>query len=276
MKSAPQTPDSDAGSVRRVALLLEYDGAHYAGSQLQDNAPTVQSVLEDAVERATEERVRVAFAGRTDAGVHARGQVASFVTRSRLDAATLRNAFNAWLPADVVVRDVADVAPDFDPRRQALRRHYRYVIDNRPARPALERERAWHVATPLDTESMARAVRRLIGSHDFAAFAAPVERPGAGTVREIVRFDVSRRGGSIYCDIAGNAFLRHQVRRMVGALVEVGRGARRIDEYEALLDGPPAGAGPQAPAHGLYLMGIEYDPDPFAAGQGLDSERGLC
>jgi tRNA pseudouridine38-40 synthase len=259
---------------RRIALLLEYDGSRFAGSQLQANAVTVQSVLEEAIEKATEQRTRVAFAGRTDAGTHARGQVASFVTDSRLDADILVRALNAWLPADVVVRDAADVAPDFDPRRDAISRHYRYVIDNSATRPALDRERAWHVATPLDEQAMSRAARELLGSHDFAAFASPVEEEGVSTVRDLKRFDVTRRGSQLHCDVVANAFLRHQVRRMVGALAEVGKGKLSVDDYVALLSAPPASVGPTAPAHALYLMRVEYDPPVFTVG--LDSAARVC
>src|SRR3954471_17165263 len=131
---------------KRFALLLEYDGTRYAGSQFQATAPTVQAVLEEALQRATGEASRVAFAGRTDAGVHALGQVASFVSATRLDPETLTRALNAHLPADVTVRCTVYVRDDFDPRRQAVRRFYRYMIENTPARPALQRERAWHVA----------------------------------------------------------------------------------------------------------------------------------
>jgi len=243
---------------RRVALLLEYDGTRFAGSQLQSNAVTVQGVLEDAVVKATEETSRIAFAGRTDAGVHARGQVAAFTTGSRLDRETLRRALNAWLPEDVAVREAVDVAADFDPRRDALRRHYRYVIDNAVVRPALERSRAWHVVGELDVEAMAAAAKRMVGKHDFAAFASRLEDAGASTVRELQSFEVSRDGSSILLDVTANAFLPHQVRRMVGALVEVGRGKLSVEGYAALLQGPPSSAGPAAPSHGLYLMRVSY------------------
>ena len=260
------------GTDRRVALLLEYDGARFAGSQLQSNSTTVQSVLEDAIVKATEEASRVAFAGRTDAGVHARGQVAAFSTGCRLDCETLQRALNAWLPEDVVVRAAAEVAGGFDPRRDARRRRYRYVIDNGPVRPALERGRAWHVAGALDVESMADAARRVAGRRDFAAFASRLEGETASTVRELYCFDVRRDGTTIELDLEANAFLPHQVRRMTGALLEVGRGKMSVEAYEALLDGPATGAGPAASAHGLYLMSVEYEPPLFP----LDSRGAVC
>jgi len=257
---------------RRVALLLEYDGGRFAGSQLQSNAVTVQGVLEDAIAKTTEESTRVAFAGRTDAGVHARGQVAAFSTASRLDCETLRRALNAWLPEDVAVRQVTEVDPGYDPRRDARHRWYRYLIDNNNVRPALERGRAWHVSGALDIEAMSDAAQRLLGTHDFAAFASRLEDATASTVRELYRFEVSRRGFTIALDVEANAFLPHQVRRMTGALVEVGRGKLTPHEYEALLKGAPASAGPAAPALGLYLMRVEYESRLFA----LDSEVGVC
>jgi tRNA pseudouridine38-40 synthase len=257
---------------RRVALLLEYDGARFAGSQLQSNAITVQGVLEDAIVKATEESSRAAFAGRTDAGVHAQGQVAAFSTGSRLDCETLRRALNAWLPDDVAVKAAADVGPDFDPRRDARRRRYRYVVDNGEARSALERGRAWHVAGHLDVEAMATAAAQLVGRHDFAAFASRLEDASASTVRELYSFEVARDGKSILVEVEANAFLPHQVRRMTGALVEVGRGKVTPKAYAALLQGPPASVGPAAPPHGLYLMAVEYETPLFR----LDSRNTVC
>ncbi len=245
-------------SPRRFALLLEYDGGRFAGSQLQSNALTVQSVLEDAIEKATGEASRVAFAGRTDAGVHAYGQMASFVTTSRHTPEVMLRALNAWLPADVVVRAATETDLDFDPRRQAVRRHYRYLIDNQATRPAIQRHRAWHVAEALDVPAMAKAARGLIGRHDFAAFASRLESSEASTVRELMCFEVRREGNSVICDVTGNAFLPQQVRRMVGPLVEVGRGKRSVEDYAALLTGAPASVGPAAPAHGLYLIRVGY------------------
>ena len=252
---------------RRVALLVEYDGTRFAGSQLQVNAITVQAVLEEAVLKTTQQASRVAFAGRTDAGVHARGQVAAFHTSSKLGSDTLRKALNAWLPEDVAVAGVADVTADFDPRRDARRRWYRYVIDNSDVRPALERGRSWHVAGELDTRAMTQAAARLIGKHDFAAFASRMEDAAASTIRELHRFDVVKDGTSIFLEVEANAFLPHQVRRMTGALVEVGRGKLTEEGFAGLLEQAPANAGPSAPACGLYLMRVEYESPIF----GLDS-----
>jgi tRNA pseudouridine38-40 synthase len=259
-----ETPNAAAAERgRRVALLLEYDGTRFAGSQLQSNAVTIQGVLEDAVAKATEETSRIAFAGRTDTGVHARGQVAAFGTGSRLDCETLRRALNAWLPEDVVVREVVDVSSNFDPRRDARRRHYRYAIDNATVRSALRRQGEWHVPGRLDVDTMAEAAGRIVGRHDFAAFASRLEDPGASTVRELHSFEVKRDGTSMFLDVMANAFLPHQVRRMAGALVEVGRGKLDADGFAALLGGEPASAGPAAPPHGLYLIRVTYDTRLF-------------
>jgi tRNA pseudouridine38-40 synthase len=253
---------------RRIAVLLEYDGTGFAGSQLQTNARTVQGVLEAAVQKTTGEVTRVAFAGRTDAGVHAEGQVASFLTESMMDCETMQRALNAWLPEDVAVRAVADVDASFDPRRTAIRRRYRYEIDNRPVRPALGRQRAWHVSPRLDEAAMAGGAGAVVGHRDFAAFASRLEEEGASTVRDLQRFDVTRHGDAITCTLEANAFLPHQVRRMVGALVELGKGRLTMADYVALLDAAPGNAGPAAPPHGLYLECVEYGDDPFGGALG--------
>jgi tRNA pseudouridine38-40 synthase len=191
--------------------------------------------------------------------VHALGQVASFVSATQLDPETMTRALNAHLPADVVVRCCVHVAADFDPRRHAVRRTYRYVIENTPVRPALQRERAWHVGTPLDIDAMQEAAHGVLGVHDFRAFASPLEDPAASTVRQLTAFDVRRDGTMVTFEVVANAFLPHQVRRMVGALTEVGRGKLAPSQYVGLLEGPTAAsAGPTAPPHGLYLVRVEY------------------
>lgn len=261
-------------SGRRIVLLLEYDGGRYAGSQLQKNALTVQAVLEQAIERATSAQSRAAFAGRTDAGTHARGQVASFVTASRLDAKTMARALNAWLPRDVAVRAAAEAHLDFDVRRHAQRRHYRYVVRTGPVRPALDRDHCWYVFGNLDATAMAEAASRLVGVHDFAAFAGPMEKVDASTVRELYCLNVRQQGDDVIIDAEASSFLPHQVRRMAGSLVEVGKGKLSTDAFAAQLQGPPASAGPVAPAHGLCLMRVDYESPPF--GEGLASSPAVC
>jgi tRNA pseudouridine38-40 synthase len=251
------------GGSRRVALLLEYEGTRYAGSQLQSNAPTVQGELEAAFTKTTGEKTRAAFAGRTDAGVHALGQVAALDTKSSLSAEKLRDALNAWLPRDIAVIAAADVHSAFDPRRRAVRRTYRYLIENRRARPAVGRDFCWHVGRPLDVEAMQSAAPGLLGEHDFAAFAGALEEPEASTVRRVEAFDVRRAGSRVVIEVTANAFLPHQVRRMAGALLEVGLGKIAPAAYVALLGGAPSSAGPAAPARGLFLVRVEYEMDPF-------------
>jgi len=242
---------------RRIALLLEYDGTAYRGSQYQENAPSIQATLEAAINNLTGETRRCAFAGRTDAGVHALGQVAGFDTQSRLSIDELRRGMNHFLPLDIVVRQTRETALDFDPRRDATARLYRYRIENRRERPALERDRAWHVAKPLDTEAMRRATRRLEGEHDFAAFAGPYE---GSTRRTLRRCELIGCGERLRLEMESPGFLPHQVRRTVGPLVEVGLGRMSEEDLGVLLDAArPASAAPTAPAHGLYLVSVTYD-----------------
>ncbi len=246
---------------RRLALVLEYDGTRYCGSQYQKNAPSIQAELEAALTKLTGERLRVALAGRTDAGVHARGQVASFATCSQHEADVFVRGLNHWLPADIAVRRAVEVPAAFDPRRHACGRHYRYTVHNARERSPLWRQRAWHVGVDLDVEAMRRAAASLPGRRDFAAFAGPLPGREGSTIRTLQRCEVARRAPLITLDMEADAFLPHQVRRTVGALVEVGRGRRTPEEFEALLQAArPASAGPAAPAHGLCLMRVSY-PD---------------
>ena len=245
-------------SFRRIALVVEYDGTAYAGSQYQKNAPTIQGELEKALNKLTGERTRLALAGRTDAGVHAKGQVASFRTRAPYEAEVFVRALNAHLPPDIAVRSARQVPLSFQARRQARRRWYRYLIYNGRQRPALRRSYCWHVAQPLDVEAMQGASQHLVGEHDLAAFAAP--SAPARTVRTVYKAEVSRRRSWVMFDIEGNSFLTQQVRRTVGALVQVGLGKQTVEDFRCLLASAQRGAATlAAPPQGLCLMAVEYE-----------------
>lgn len=231
---------------------------------MQANAPTVQGALEQALGTLTGESVRVALAGRTDAGVHAKGQVAAFNTNSRLPLDTFGRGTNAILPLDVSVRAVAEVPPQFDPRRHALSRLYRYTLHLGHQRPGLLRDFAWHPRVTLNLAPMAEAAHRLVGAHDFASFAQPSEARRRQTERHVTRAELRRKGELALFDIEANAFLTQMVRRIVGALVEVGSEKRTQVQFVSLLDDPqPGAASVVAPAHGLCLMKVRYQNDLF-------------
>jgi tRNA pseudouridine38-40 synthase len=259
--------DAAAGerdAARRIALLLEYDGTAYRGSQYQGEGPTVQSELEAAINNLTGETVRAAFAGRTDAGVHALGQVAAFDTRSALTEREFARGLNHFLPEDISVRAARACEHTFDPRRDATGRVYRYAITLGRARSPLARNRAWQVARQLDIDAMRGAAAEVEGAHDFAAFAGPHD---GSTVRTMRRCEVGRVGVCVRVTMEARSFLPHQVRRTVGTLVEVGGGRMTADGVRRLLeDAVPASAGPTAPACGLYLVSVAYDGRAFKAG----------
>ena len=244
------------GGKRRLALVLEYDGSRYGGSQYQKNAPSIQGELEAALNKLTGEDLRTAFAGRTDAGVHACGQVASFVTASRLESEVFVRGLNHWLPDDIAVQRALEVPPDFDARRRARSREYRYLVLNSAAPSPLLRAFTWQVAERLDVEAMREAASHLVGRHDFAAFAGPV---AGSTVRSVRRCELKSLGRLLALHMEADAFLPHQVRRTVGALVQVGLGRQSAADLGALLREPRAGtAGPTAPPQGLCLMRVNY------------------
>ncbi|MBI2761461.1 MAG: tRNA pseudouridine(38-40) synthase TruA [Chloroflexi bacterium] len=247
---------------RRIALRLEYDGAAYGGSQLQPNARTIQGELEQAIRRLTGETVRAAFAGRTDAGVHATGQVAAFDTESEHGLPVLYRALNALLPEDIAVQALTETPPAFDPRRHALWRRYEYRIWNEPAPRPLKRRTHWHVPAGLDVEAMDGEARSLAGEHDVASFGGD-PGPGRSTRRVVLDAGVRRLGGAIIVEMCANAFLPHQVRRTAGALVEVGRGRLPQGTFRRWLEHPRTGlAGPAAPPHGLSLVWVQYGDPP--------------
>lgn len=247
-----------------LKLTVEYEGTRYCGWQVQPNGPTVQAALEAAAARMFGAPVRMAAAGRTDAGVHAVGQVVCFrAARDVEDLEALRRGLDALTPDDIVVRRAERVADDFDPRRSARRRTYIYRIRNRPAPSVLWRNFAWHVARPLDVGAMAAAAAQLVGEHDFTSFRAAgcdAEHP----VRRVYASAVEEGEELLTYTITATAFLRHQVRNIVGTLAEVGLGERSSDFAKLLAARDRTLAGPTAPAKGLCLLSVEYE-DPAGA-----------
>lgn len=215
----------------------------------------------------------MALAGRTDAGVHARGQVASFLTASHLDTATFVAALNHCLPEDISVQAAAVVPLAFDVRRHALSRCYRYSIHNGGQRPALARRFVWHVRAPLDVAAMQQAACCLLGEHDFAAFTQPSLAARRSTVRIVHQAQVSRRGRKVYIVMEASSFLPQQVRRTVGALVQVGSGKLSIEGFCDLVRSPrPGAAAFAAPPQGLCLLRVRYQADPFGCEDDWDED----
>src|SRR3954469_15152380 len=243
----------------RYKLLIEYDGAPFVGWQMQASGSSVQGVLEAALATFCGERGRGRGAGRTDAGVHALGQVAHVDLAKDWDPDTVRDALNAHLrPHPVAVLAAEQVADDFDARRSAVRRHYLYRIANRRPDLALERGRAWRVPRRLDAEAMHASAQRLIGKHDFTTFRS-TECQAKSPEKTLDRLDVSRAGDEIHISAVARSFLHNQVRSLVGSLVQVGDGKWSADDLARTLAARDRTAcGPVAPPDGLYLVKVDY------------------
>jgi tRNA pseudouridine38-40 synthase len=244
----------------QLRLTIDYEGTAYQGWQVQPGGPTVQEVLERALATALREQVRVRAAGRTDAGVHACGQVAAVhVTHVPPDLGRLRRSLNALTPDDVAVREVAVVDDRFDPRRDARSRVYEYRILNTLPPSPFWRRHAWHVPAPLDARAMDEAAQHLVGEHDFSTFRAADAEPVRMTVRRVIESRLHAGSALLVYRIEANAFLKHMVRNIVGTLVEVGRGERPAATMEALVAGRDrTRAGATAPPHGLMLVAVRY------------------
>ena len=243
----------------RYKLTLEYDGAGFVGWQRQENGLSVQQALEEAIEKFCGERVGATGAGRTDAGVHALGQVAHIDLAHPRPPDELMGAVNHHLrPAPIAVVAVEEVGDDFHARFSAVERLYRYRIVNRRAPPVLDRGRAWWVPAALDGEAMAEAAQALVGDHDFSTFRAS-DCQASSPRRTLDSLDVERHGDEIAVTARSRSFLRHQVRNMVGSLKLVGEGKWRPDDLAAALAARDRGAGgPAAPPEGLYLVAVRY------------------
>lgn len=242
----------------KIRLTLEYDGAGYSGWQLQYGQDSIQARIEAALAQLFGEKIRVHGAGRTDAGVHARGQVAAFTPPRPMDTAEIKNALNALLPPDIAVLDAAHAPDEFDPRRDARARVYEYRILNRPIRSAFEFRYAWLVREPLDIDAMNAAARHFIGEHDFAAFRS-LGSEEKTTIRNLHASSWRREGALLIYRVEGSAFLRHMVRTMAGAMVAVGRGKHPPEQIAALLNSRDRALAPaSAPACGLFLVEVRY------------------
>lgn len=242
-------------------LIVEYDGTRYHGSQFQENGCTIQGEIERALYKLMGEKTRIAAASRTDAGVHAKGQVVSFDTQSSLPLETYVRALNHYMPRDIAVSVAYEVKGNFDVRRDALRRAYRYHILNRATRSPLTDKYAYLVTRSLDIDAMNRACQALVGEHDFAPFSSRIE---GSTVRTVYRAEVSRQKSMVMFDMEASSFLLHQVRNTVGGLVNVGLGKIEVETFRELAYSGQSGViGPTAPAHGLCLMKVNYADKSF-------------
>jgi tRNA pseudouridine38-40 synthase len=243
----------------RFKLILEYDGAPFVGWQRQDNGLSVQEALEEALAAMTAERATVHGAGRTDAGVHALGQVAHVDLEREWDPFRLAEGLNALLhPHPIAVLKSQCAGGDFDARRSASARYYLYRIVNRRAPLTLERGRAWRVKPPLDAGSMHEAAQALVGRHDFSTF-RDAQCQAKSPIRTLDRLDVMRDGDEVHIQASALSFLHRQVRSIVGSLVEVGLGRWNAGQLKAALEAADRGrCGPVAPACGLYLAGVDY------------------
>ena len=255
----PISAGRDGGSFAvRVKATIEYHGAAYAGWQAQPDQPTVQVALEKALQVATRTSVRVEGAGRTDAGVHALGQVAAFNLADGVDLYRLRASLNGLTGNDIAVIELIEVPSDFDPRRRARRRSYRYtVVSGRPPSPLLD-DRSWHVAPQLDANLLERLAEQVCGTHDFSAFrASDCEAPT--TRREVMQSQWHAQAGILTYDITATAFLKHMVRVLVGTMVDVALAKIPQTRFaELLAGGDRRRAGRTAPAKGLTLLSVEY------------------
>jgi len=242
----------------KIALIMEYEGTRYHGSQIQARVPTIQGELERALTMVTGKEIRTSYASRTDRGVHAKGQVVAFPSDSPLPPKTIAHALNHYLPEDIAIRDAFVVNDDFDPRRDALSREYCYYIWNSATPSPLLRRSAYFVPRRLEVAAMNEACQAILGTHDFAPFASAING-GKNTVRTVYRATVAIEGDLVSCNMVANSFLPHQVRNTMGALVKVGLGKSDVAAfYDILRSKKPTQAGPALPPHGLCLLKVNY------------------
>jgi tRNA pseudouridine38-40 synthase len=248
---------------RNIRLLLEYDGLPFHGWQIQPHHPTVQELLQQALDRITGEKTVLKASGRTDAGVHALGQVANFHTRSGLEADIFPRALNSLTPPGITTLEAREVDLSFDSRFSALSKTYRYCLLLRRHASALDHTRHWHIPYRLNLSRMRRAASLLTGTRDFSSFRS-AGCSARDPVRRLSRLEITRRGDRLSIELEANGFLRHMVRNIVGTLVEIGRGRLHPDDVPRILEAKDRScAGVMAPPYGLFLHSVEYPaPSP--------------
>ncbi len=256
--------DDAKDGMRNLKLTLSYDGSDFAGWQVQPDAATVQGTLASAIGRITGEKVLPQGSGRTDAGVHALAQVATFATESPIPAANFMKALNDILPASVRVLEVQEVAADFHARKSAKGKIYRYRIYREAICPPFLARYTWHYPFPLDEQAMSQAASRVEGEHDFTSFAAVDPERGregdpTANVRRIFSSSWQRQADEFVYTVKGSGFLHHMVRNLVGTFILVGKGTLHADDMTRILEARQrSAAGATAPASGLYLVNVEY------------------
>ncbi|MYC39637.1 MAG: tRNA pseudouridine(38-40) synthase TruA [Candidatus Dadabacteria bacterium] len=245
--------------MKNIKIVIEYDGTDYHGWQCQANLPTVQKTIEDALRQITGENIKITGSGRTDAGVHAMGQVASFLTETQLDSETLRKALNSTLPRDISIIKALEVPEGFHAQFSSRNKIYEYRIFNRPHPPALQRNRVWHIPEKLDTGKMKEAASHLEGKHDFSVFAT-ADITVKTTVRTVKRVHIKKtREGIILIEIEANGFLKRMVRMITGTLVETGKGKLAPEGFgQILAQGQKTKNVFTAPPQGLFLKKVLY------------------
>lgn len=249
--------------MRKILLLIEFDGTRYSGWQLQANGLSVQGVVEAALTQVLGEPVRIHSSGRTDAGVHARGMAAHFSTAATMPLAAFREGANRFLPMDVAIRQATEVSEDFHARFSARGKWYRYTLCRTATRAPLAARTSWHLRGELDLTGMRAAAALLVGEHDFQAFRTS-GCSARTTVRRIDAVEFVEEGELLHLDFKGSGFLRNMVRLLVGTLVDIGRGKRPLEDMGRLLAGDPnVLSGPTAPPQGLCLQEVWYDSDIF-------------
>ena len=244
--------------MRNIKLLIEYEGTNYSGWQIQSSLPTIQGTIEEAIREFTGKKVKLFGASRTDAGVHALGQVANFHIDSVVEPESFAGGLNLKLPLDIVIKESVEADPDFHSSLHAKDKLYKYRLERRRYRSALSRNFAWHYFQPLDIELMREGALRFLGKKDFSSFMADGSRVKT-TLKEMTSFEVKEDGDFLELFVRGDAFLRHMVRIMVGTLVTLGKGKLALDDIDRIFEaGVRREAAQTAPPHGLHLVEVRY------------------